>query len=89
MENIQEYKKCKHLIFCRYCDIPYKIEKKKFGYSDLTEYKCFHIAKYYDIFGEEIQYKHKFCFNFKKKSLLSRVVNKIKTLFSFIKTSFL
>ena len=31
---------CIYFCYKQYCDKDYKIEKQKYGYADLTDYKC-------------------------------------------------
>jgi hypothetical protein len=31
---------CIYFVYKKYCDKNYKIEKQKYGYADLTDYKC-------------------------------------------------
>jgi len=68
-----EYKDCKHLCYGRYCKYFYEMNKKKYGWDDLTEYFC--IKNGNDICPLFEDIKH--CFLYKKKSLWDKLKEKI------------
>lgn len=40
-KNIPEYKTCLYYCYGQFCNKWYKKETFKYGYSDLTEYRCY------------------------------------------------
>lgn len=71
MDNIN-YKKCKYLCYRKLCKYFYATEKKKFGYSDLSDYECVVSGKAKCPLFSTI-YK---CDKYRKKSLLQKIIER-------------
>lgn len=76
MANTQQFKLCKFNAYGKYCTRFYFNDKKLYGWSDLTEFECIYVKKYYNQDGEEIQIKDRFCKCFKPKGIFDKIKDK-------------
>lgn len=72
-KDTSSYKDCKYFCYGRYCKYFYEMNKKKYGWDDLTEYMCIkHGPDICPLFANI-----KKCKLYTRKSLIRRLFEKI------------